>query len=206
MEKPLFDLPELAHELGTSVETLIRFGSAGEFSVYVIAIEWPGKVEAGKAKGSEITVDQLVALDRTDLLKALNADYTTVRKVIIDDGSIVGLEPSRDVMRGVHFVTAEDRRRLKQILQPMLAGHGDRLPAYLDDSHEYYSSTLAAAVGVWLALFNNNGFADSSSPRGQIDAWLRRHRNDLSQNARDSITTVVNPNMLKRGGARQESS
>ena len=205
MKKALFDLPELAHELDTSVETLIRYGSTGELTIYVIADEWPGKVGTEKSAQSNIKADELVALDPSDLLKSLNADYTLVRKVHMDDGRLVVLDSPQQVMRGVHFVKANDQRRLQQILRPMQAVHGESVPAYLDPSHEYYSSTLEAAVNAWSALFKDGEFSTKTPVRDQIGTWLKANYKNLSQNARESITTVVNPDALKRGGGRQES-
>lgn len=205
MEIPFFDLAEIAHDLDTSVETLIRYGIAGDLTIHVSAVEWPGKVKSGKNKDSDIIVDQLVALDPTDLRKAVNTDYTEVRKVHMDDDVIVMLDPSQRVMRGMHFVTANERRRFQQILRPMLAVHDGTLPAYFDASHKYHSSMLVVAIKTWLALCKDGEFPIGSPVRDQIMAWLLTNYGDLSQNARESITIVVNPNMFKQGGVRKKS-
>ncbi len=141
----------------------------------------------------------------SDLLKALVADCTQVRRVRTKDGDILVLDPIQEVMRGLHFVTAAERDRLQEALkptpQPTAAASKGALPPYLDSSHKYYSDTLEAAVSAWLALYADGGFKKRShGHKLQIKSWLKKHRPDKvdSDYARDVIAIAVNPN--KEGG------
>jgi len=191
---------ELADDLGTTTEELINYGADGELTVFVIADEWPGKKEGDPDAVSGVTVDGEVDLLPSDLLKALVADCTQVRRVRTRDGDIVVLDSVQNVMRGVHFVSAEERRRLQEKLQATMATRSDSLPPYLDTTHGDYSDTLEAAVSVWMALYADGEFQKRSlGHRDQIVAWLKKNRPDLpSDHARDAIALVVNPN--KKGG------
>ena len=199
MEKQLYDLIELARELGRTTEDLIRYGADGELILYVIADEWPGKKTDKSGAKSVATVDGKVELLPTDLLKALNSDYTEVRQVKTMDGDLVVLDSTQKVMRSVHFVAAAERNRARDALKPTVAASSDALPPYLDPLHQCYSITLDAAVKAWLALYVEGGF----KPKGlghieQLEAWLSKHYPDLSNNARKNIATVANYN--KDGG------
>ena len=205
MQKQRYDLLELARDLGTTVEEVIRYGADGELTLHVIADEWPGKNAANSDAESDVVVDGAVDLLPSDLLKALSADHTKVRKVRTRDGDIVALDSIQEVMRGVHFVTAAERDRVQKALKPTplptVAASEDASPPYLDSSHDYYSDTLEAAVSVWMALYADGGFKEKSlAHKAQIKSWLKKHRPDKvkSDNAREGIATVVNPN--KGGG------
>jgi len=143
MQKQRYDLIELARDLGTTAEELIRYGADGELTLYVIAHEWPGKKAGSSDAESDVVVDGQVELLPTDLLKALNSDYTEVRQVKTANGDVVVLDSTQEVMRGVHFVTAAERLRVQQALnpapQPMVATSADASPPYLDPSHQYHS-------------------------------------------------------------------
>jgi len=203
MQKQRYNLIELARDLDTTVEELISYGADGELTLYVIADEWPGKNAGNSDAESDVIVDGAVDLLPSDLLKALSADHTKVRKVRTRDGDIVALDSIQEVMRTLHFVTAAERDRvhelLKPKLQPTVAASGRALSPYLEPSHPYYSRTLDAAVRAWLALYVEEGF----KPKGvghikQIEAWLRKHYSGLTDFARKRIAAVVNPN--KEGG------
>ena len=204
MEKQLYDLIELARDLGTTTEDLIRYGADGELILYVIADEWPGKKTDKSGAKSVATVDGKVELLRTDLLKALNSDYTEIRQVKTPKGDVVELDSTQKVMRGVHFVTAAERDRMLEALksapQSTVEAFGDALPPYLDPEHQWYSEDLDAAVKAWMALYADGGFKKKSlGHKEQIESWLMKHRPHLrSVYARENIVTVVNPN--KDGG------
>ena len=199
MKKLLYDLPELAHELEASVEQIIRYGAAGDLILYVIADEWSGKKAGNSDAKSNVIADGLVELLPTDLLKALNSEYTEVRQVKTADGDVIELDATQKVARGVHFVRAAERDRVLEALKPTVAASADAFPPYLDPLHQCYSITLDAAVKAWLALYVEGGFKPKD--RGhikQIEAWLREHYPDLSNHARKGIATVANHN--KDGG------
>ena len=203
METLLYDLHELAHELDASVEQMIRYGAAGDLTLYVIADEWPGKKADNSGAKSAVIADGPVDLLPIDLLKALNSEYTEIRQVKTADGDVVVLDSTQKVMRGAHFVTAAERDRVQEAPMPKpqtaVAGSEDAVPPYLDPSHQYYSETLDAAVRAWSALYVEGGFKPKDrGHREQLEIWLKKNRDHLSNNARKGIATVVNPN--KKGG------
>ena len=202
MQKQRYNLIELARDLGTTVEELIRYGADGELTLHVIADEWPGKNAGNSDAESDVIVDGAVDLLPSDLLKALSADHTKVRKVRTRDGDMVALDSIQEVMRSIHFVTAAERDRLqearKSISQSTVAESKDASPPYLDSSHEYYSDTLEAAVSAWMALYADGGFKEKSlAHKAQIKSWLKKHRPDVrSDYAREGIAKVANPNKI----------
>ena len=205
MDKPLYNLVELAHKIRKSVEDLICYGADDKLRIQVIADHWPVKATGKGSQHSDKSVDGPVALLPADLVKALGADYTTVRQVRTAEEEIVTLEPAQRVLHGVHFVTASERDRfreaLESTLQSTVAASTVALPPYLDPSHEYYSDTLEAAVNAWMALYADGGFEKRShGHKLQIKSWLKKHRPDKvkSDYARDAIAIAVNPN--KKGG------
>jgi len=209
MQKQRYTLIELERDLGKPIEDLINYGADGELTLCVIADKWPGKKLGNSDTESDDTADGQVELLPTDLLKALNSQYTEVRQVKTADGDVVVLDSTRKVMRGDHFVTAAERDRLQEALkptpQPTAAASEDALPPYLDSSHKYYSATLEAAVSAWLAQYADGGFKEKSlGHKLQIEGWLKKHRSDKvkSDNARECIATVVNPN---KGGGNQRT-
>jgi len=204
MEK-IYNLPGVAEYLGVPIGDVIQYGGAGELTIYVIADEWPGKVVDGKNAGEDITADGQVALQPDDVLKSLDKDHVQVRTVRTINGDLVKLDTPREVFRGAQYVTADERRRFQKTLRPMLAAHGDTLPPYMDSSHKYYSWTLAASVRAWYALFDDGELTDGSPVCPQIRAWLKRNFGEQSSNARDCITTVVNPNKSKGGGGQKKN-
>lgn len=204
MKKKRYTLAELERDLGKTVQDLIGYGADDELTVHVIADEWPGKKVGKSDATSDVIADEAVDLLPSDLLKALGADHTKVRKVRTADGDIVALDSTQDVMHGLHYVTAAERDRFEEALkpspQPTVAASKDALPPYLDRSHDYYSDALEAAVSVWVALYADGGFKKKSlAHKDQIKSWLKKHRPVIpSDNARKGIATVVNPN--KKGG------
>ena len=204
MEKQLYDLIELARELGRTTEDLIRYGADGELTLCVIADKWPGKKTDKSGAKSDATVDGKVELLRTDLLKALNSDYTEIRQVKTPKGDVIELDSPQNVARGVHFVMAVERDRLKEALKPepktAVAASADALTPYLDPEHHWYSETLEAAVSAWLALYSNGGFKKKSlGHKAQIESWLKEHRPRIKTDyARKGIARVANPD--KKGG------
>ena len=112
MEKQHYDLIELARDLGTTVEDLIRYGADDELTVYVIADEWPGKKAGNSGAKSAVIADGLVELLPTDLLKALNSEYTEVRQVKTADGA-------PHAYRGVRWLSATlHRKKLARLVRP----------------------------------------------------------------------------------------
>ena len=204
MRKQRYSLIELAADLGTSVEELINYGADGELTVYVIADGWPGKKTDKSGAKSAVIVDGQVELLPIDLLKALNSENTEVRQVKTPQGDVIELDSPQKMARGVHFVMAAERDRLKEALKPepktAVAASADALTPYLDPEHHWYSETLEAAVSAWLALYSNGGFKKKSlGHKAQIESWLKKHRPHLrSDYARKGIAKVVNPN--EKGG------
>lgn len=204
MQKQRYTLMELERDLGIPVGDLFHFGADGELTLHVIADKWPGKKEGNADAESDVIVDEAVELLPTDLLKALNSEYTNVRQVKTADGDVVVLDSTRKVMRGDHFVTAVERDRVQKALKPSpkptVVTSNDASPPYLDRSHYYYSDALEAAVSAWMALYADGGFKKRSlGGKAQIESWLKKHRPDIpSDYAREGIATVVNPN--KKGG------
>ena len=205
MKKKRYTLAELERDLGTTVQDLIGYGADDELTVHVIADEWPGK-KAGKSDAeSDVIADEAVDLLPSDLLKALGADHTKVRKVRTGDGDIVALDSIQEVMHGLHYVTAAERDRFEEALkptpQPTLAASKDASPPYLDRSHGYYSEFLGIAVSAWMALYADGGFKERShGHKPQIKVWLKKNfpKEVKSENARECIATVVSPD--KKGG------
>lgn len=205
MDKPLYNLAEIRQYVGKSVEDLVCYGADDKLTIQVIADNWPVKPTGEGTQHSERTVDGQVALLAADLLKALGADYTTVRQVRTAEEEIVTLEPAQRVLHGIHYVTAAERDRLREAFkptpQPTTAASEGALPPYLDSSHKYYSDTLEAAVSAWMALYADRGFKKRShGHKLQIKSWLKKHRPDKvkSDYARNAIAIAVNPN--KEGG------
>ncbi len=203
MEKPLYDLPELAHDLNASVEQMIRYGAADKLTLCVIADKWPGKKAGNSDAKSAVIADGLVELLPTDLLKALNSETTEVRQVKTPKGDVIVLDSTQKVERGVHFVTAAERDRVLKALKPTpqtaVAASTDASLPYLDPLHQCYSETLDAAVKAWLALYVEGGFiAKGPGHIEQLEVWLCKHYPDLSNYARKNIATVANYN--KKGG------
>ena len=204
MEKQRYNLIELAADLGTSVEELVGYGADGELTIYVIADKWPRKKAGNSGAKSAVIADGQVELSPTDLLKALNSDYTEVRQVTTPKGDVIELDSPQKVRRGAHFVTAAERDRVLEALkptpQPAVTASADALTPYLDPEHQWYSEELDAAVKAWMALYADGGFKKKSlGHKEQIESWLMKHRPHLrSVYARENIVTVVNPN--KDGG------
>ena len=204
MEKQLYDLIELARDLGTTTEDLIRYGADGELILYVIADKWPGEKTDKSGAKSAVIVDGQVELLPIDLLKALNSEYTEVRQVKTPKGDVIKLDSPQKVRRGVHFVRAAERDRVQEALKPepktAVAASADALTPYLDPEHHWYSETLEAAVSAWLALYSNGGFKKKSrGHKAQIENWLKEHRPRIKTDyARKGIARVANPD--KEGG------
>ena len=204
MQRERYNLIELARDLGGDVGDFIHYGADGKLTIHVIAEEWPGKKAGDSDVESDVIVDGAVDLLPSDLLKALVADCTQVRRVRTKDGDIVVLDSIQEVMRGDHFITVAERDRLQEALkpkpQPTVAASEDASPPYLDSSHDYHSDALEAAVSAWMALYADGGFKKRSlGHKDQIKRWIKKHRPDIpSDYAREGIATVVNPN--KDGG------
>ena len=118
MQKQRYNLIELASDLGTSVEELIGYGADGELTLYVIADKWPEKKADKSGAKSNFIADGPVELLPSDLLKALNSEYTEVRQVTTPKGDVIELDSPQKVERGVHFVTAAERDRVLEALKP----------------------------------------------------------------------------------------
>lgn len=73
------------------------------------------------------------------------------------------------------------------------------LPDYLDKNHVHFAPELEAAVSAWNALFVKKGFKSNRGVKEQIREWLEANRAELSDAAKDRISTVCNFN--KSGGA-----
>ena len=192
------DLGEAAERLGTSVEKLIRWGGNGKLAITVMADDWPIRTEDG-AVGS---ISGSVNLIPQDLKLSFNAEFTEVRQVAThDDGEVVTLREPIDVNRGVHFVMAEEFKRFRRLYGGLIC-YGDEVPAYLDSEHEWRSSQLIVAIQAWTALFSSGDFdPKGKSVKLHIEQWLAKNGDGLSDNAKEYIATLVNPDTAKKGGA-----
>lgn len=192
------DLGEAAERLGTSVEKLIRWAGSGKLAITIMADDWPIRTEDG-AVGS---ISGPVNLIPDDLKLSFNAEFTQVRQVATQgDGEVVTLREPIDVIRGVHFVTAEEFRRFRS-LHGGLVSHGDDVPAYLDSDHEWRSSQLIIAIQAWTALFAEGDFDPGRrSTKQNIAQWLDENAADLLPATRADIAKLVNPDKTKGGGA-----
>lgn len=98
------------------------------------------------------------------------------------------------------FIEKHERVNMK----PNIKVEG-KLPPYLDENHIYFSRELKAAIDAWTALFDKGEYDDrKSSAKTQIQNWLNKkfpNEKDFSTNAKERISTLVNPNIKKKGGA-----
>ena len=79
-------------------------------------------------------------------------------------------------------------------------------PAYLDEDHKCFAQELRAAVTAWTALFEPGQTRAGTTPKRQLEQWLRETYNPqlpsgerLGENAIARVATVANPR--KVGGA-----
>lgn len=200
-----YDLVEMARELGLSVEDLIRFAASNELTIFVIAKDWSASSTHGL---TDTLLDGPVDLVAEDLQRSMNADYTVVRQARKRGTSkSITLDTPKEVQRGVHFVTAEEVQRFKSEHRKLSAQHNEELAPYLDPQHEYYSPALDAGVRAWLALFEDGEYERGEKPIIPIiEKWLRSNTENQSSTAIGKIATVVNPNIMKKGGAPQTFS
>ncbi len=195
--KKYFTLIELERDLGIPIEDLIQHAAHDELAISVIAQDWSGSSTNGLA---DTILEGVVDLDSSDLLQSVGADHTMVRKVKEHNSDgFVTLDAPVIVQRGLHFVTAGELKRFR-------AEHCNNepeqdwvVPPYLDPTYSVQSDELQIAIRAWTALYVGGGF----KPKGlghikQIEIWLRKHYPNLTDNARNRIATVVNPN--KTGG------
>jgi len=198
MLKKTHTLPELAEALDISVPRLIEYGLNGRVIIGVFADHWLG------TSGPELAdtlLEGLVELQPEDLRRSLDAGYTVVREArmeIVKD--MVTLNAPVDVMWDVHYVTEEERQRFMRYYRPIEEMHGGEIPPYLDPQHEYYSSTLSAAVRVWIALCHNGGYKPRIPIKKQLVSWLEDHVGELTPTAITNIARIANPDELKKGG------
>jgi hypothetical protein len=89
----------------------------------------------------------------------------------------------------------------ESLLDDAIDDCSSELTPYLSKEHPYFSAELEAAVAVWMALFEAEGFIKKQAPKKQIEEWLRMHRKSQSftKEAMTRIVTLVNP--LKKGGS-----
>lgn len=75
--------------------------------------------------------------------------------------------------------------------------------AYLDKNGPHFSPELEAAVSAWIALFQEGGYKNNRASKGQITAWVKKNRPQVSWSkaALDRIAGVCNPEKLSKGGA-----
>lgn len=86
---------------------------------------------------------------------------------------------------------------------PYVTPQGEILP-YLDKKHEYFSKELSIAIETWLAIYGTpGGLNPEKKHKKQILPWLENHYPDLSKEAKNRITTMINAD--NRGGAEKTS-
>jgi len=192
------DLCDLARDVNESLESLIRFGASGELTIYVMADDWPVR----SSDETEDTVKGPVFLLAEDLHRSMNAQCTRVGQVRRPrDDEVLTLDKPVDVDRGIHFVTAEEAERFSR-KHALTLRFSTETPSYLNRNHKSYSTELAIAVKAWMALFAHNSFEQGNkTPKEHIARWLMARKFGLSGNAIKRITTLVNPDSAKGGGA-----
>lgn len=192
------DLAEVAQRIGTNLEKLIRFGAHGQLTISVVSNNWAVRSE------NEATqmVNGLVHLVPADLWQSYTAEYTLIRSVVtVDDDEIVELLEPVKVLRGVLLITADEFARFRDKFGNMTVDAGET-PPYLDSDHQWYSSQLAIAIHGWAALFSGGAFdAKGKSVKQCIEQWLSANGDALSDNAKENIATLINPDRAKKGGA-----
>ena len=197
--KKYFTLIEIERDLGVPVEELIQYAAHDELTILVIAQEWPASSTNGLA---DTVLTGPVELVADDLLRSMGADCTTVRKVkVTDTEGFVTLDAPEEVLRGVHFVSADELKRFRAKHAKLEPEQELAVPPYLNSSYPIQSDELQIAIRAWTALYVDGGY----NPKGpghkiQIEAWLSKHYPEpkLTETARKRIATVVNPN--KTGG------
>ena len=200
-----YDLLEMARDVGVSVEELIRYAAHDELTIFVIAQDWPASSTRGLSDTILVGPVDLVA---SDLQRSMSADHTVVRQVKIPGtDNPVMLDAPVDVPRGAHFVTAEELQRFRRKHREFSAKQNAELAPYLNERHEYYSPALDAAVRAWLALFEDGEYERGKKPIIPIiRKWLMSNTVDLTSTTIGKIATVVNPKIMKEGGAPQTFS
>ena len=75
----------------------------------------------------------------------------------------------------------------------------DKKPAYLDENHPAFSIELSIAIKAWEQVLSGNPARPKvGSRKALIEKWLQEHHKELSESARNRITTLINPD--KSGG------
>lgn len=103
------------------------------------------------------------------------------------------LEQEKDALLGE---LEELRERLGEIEQRQV------IPNFVDvlnTAHRCHPRELEAALSAWQAVFGAGREHDGTAPKKALDTWLKVHRPDLGNQARERITIVANP--FKKGGA-----
>lgn len=200
-----YDLLEMARDVGVSVEELIRYAAHDELTIFVIAQDWPGSSTRGLSDTILVGPVDLVA---SDLQRSMSADHTVVRQVRKrDTNECVTLDTPEEIQRGAHFVTAEELQRFRRKHREFSATQNSELAPYLNEHHEYYSPALDAAVRAWLALFEDGEYERGKKPIIPIiKKWLMSNTEDLTSTTIGKIATIVNPKIMKEGGAPQTFS
>ena len=191
------DLNEVAGLLGMTGEKLIRLAANGKLAITVLADDWPIRTEDG-AVGSITGPANLVP---KDLEQSFNADFTLVREVAtLDDGEILTLHEPIELRRGRLFIDAKEYRRFRD-KYGNAASRSEDVPAHLDADHDWHSTQLMIAIEAWTALFANGDFdAKGKAVKQHIEIWLSKNGGKLSENTRESIATLINPDIYKKGG------
>ena len=195
--KKYFTLIDIEHDLGVPIEELIQYAAHNELTIIVIAQDWSASSTNGLA---DMVLTGPVALAAGDLLRSMDADFTTVRKVKVHDAEdFATLDEPEDVRRGAHFVTADELTRFRTEYCKHEQEQESVVPPYLNPSYPIQSHELQKAVRAWTALYVDEGY----NPKGlghktQIEAWLRKHYPDpkFKKTTRKRIATVVNPNKV----------
>ena len=200
-----FDLIEMAREFDVSVEDLIRFAARDELTIFVVAQDWSASSTHGLA---DTVLEGPVDLVAGDLQRSMNADCTVVRRVKVpgtDD--YVTLDTPAEVPRGLHFVTEDEFQRFRGKHREFITIQQKKLAPYLNSQHEYHSPALDAAVRAWLALFEDGEYERGKKPIIPIiKKWLMNNTEDLTSTTIGKIATVINPKIMKKGGAPQTFS
>ncbi len=191
-------LIEAARDIRTDLESLIRSAACGDLTVSVIANYWAVRrdEDAGVRK-----LNGWVYLIQQDLLHGVGSEFTPVRQVREPDtDEIVRLKKVQKVGRGALYMTAKELDRYRREHALALEFDMGNAP-FMNSDHDWYSTELAYAVEVWMAIFANDEFEPRKSTTKQYaERWLRKNRPNLSDSAKDRIATLVNPDTAKSGG------
>lgn len=98
---------------------------------------------------------------------------------------------------------AEESNSEAQETKPLSIGSQNKNIIHIDLDHPDLSEELKIALQAWDDIYARGERNDKLGHIDNIKAWLKKHHPSLSKNAKDRISTVINPN--KSGGVPSPS-